>query len=84
MRNKLDREANLANSTIANLEEKVDVHLCPQTKRNSREEEARIDFHEAVDSESKPKNLVQIIEECVAPLGGVELESRLVNLRIPV
>ena len=76
MRNKLAQEVNVVNNTIANLEVNVDVRLCTQTKRNSRaaEEEARINFHEAVDSESKPKNLVQIIEDCVAPLGGVELE----------
>lgn len=70
------REANVAGSTIAKLEENADPHLRPRAKRSSRagEEEARTSLHEAVDGESKPKNLAQIIEDCVAPLGGVELE----------
>ena len=70
------RDANVAGNTIAKLEENVDLRLRPRAKGNSRaaEEEARANLHEAVDGESKPKNLVQIIEDCVVPLGGVELE----------
>ena len=71
------REANVAGSIIAKLEENADPHLDPRAQRTSRaaEGEARTNLHEAVDGESKPKNLAQIIEDCVAPpLGGVELE----------
>lgn len=70
------REANVAGNTIAKLGENVDPCLRPRAKRTSSaaEGEARTNLHEAVDGESKPKNLAQIIEDCVAPLGGVELE----------
>ena len=70
------REANVAGNAIAKLGENVDPCLRPRAKRTGRaaEGEARTNLHEAVDGESKPKNLAQIIEDCVASLGGVELE----------
>ena len=70
------QQANVAGNTIAKLEENVDPCLRRRAERSScaAEKEARTNLHETVDGESKPKNLAQIIEDCVAPFGGVELE----------
>lgn len=69
-------KVSMAGNTISSLEERVDIRLRPRAGGNNgaMEEEARTNLHEAVDGELNPKNLVQIIEDCVASLGGVELE----------
>lgn len=69
-------KVSMAGNTISNLEEGVDIRLRLRAERNNgaMEEEARTNLHEAVDGQLNSKNLVQIIEDCVASLGGVELE----------
>lgn len=66
----------MASLTIRNIDDEVKRRLRVRAAENGRsmEEEARLILREAVAQEPESKNLAQIIHDCFAPYGGVDLE----------
>ena len=66
----------MASITIRNLDDDVKARLRTRAAGNGRsmEQEVRLILHEAVGREPEPKDLASLVQECFAPLGGVELE----------
>lgn len=66
----------MASITIRNLDDEVKHRLRVRAAGNGRsmEEEARLILREAVAPAPEPQNLAQLIHDCFAPYGGVDLE----------